>query len=74
MMYGISTALMQSLDMDELGERILESVFSCLSANESGALVLIDQDTGEHTRVISRSRKDGGKGDVSYSHQSYCVL
>jgi pSer/pThr/pTyr-binding forkhead associated (FHA) protein/PAS domain-containing protein len=68
MMYGISTALMQSLDIDELGERMLESVFSCLNAIESGALVLIDQDTGEHTRVIGRSRKGGGeKGDVSYS-------
>ena len=68
MMYGISTALMQSLDIDELGERMLESVFSCLSAIESGALVLIDQDTGEHTRVIGRSRKgEGQKGDVSYS-------
>jgi PAS domain-containing protein len=68
MMYGISTALMQSLDIDELGERMLESVFSCLSAIESGALILIDQGTGEHTRVLGRSRKgEVRKGAVSYS-------
>ena len=68
MMYGISTVLMQSLDLDELAERMLESVFSCLSAIESGALILIDHDTGEHTRVIGRSRKgESQKGGVSYS-------
>ena len=68
MMYGMSTVLMQSLDLDELAERMLESVFSCLSAIESGALILIDQDTGEHTRVIGRSRKgESQKSGVSYS-------
>jgi len=68
MMYGISTVLMQSLDLDEIAERMLESVFSCLNAIESGALILIDQDTGEHTRVIGRSRKgESAKDGVSYS-------
>ena len=68
MMYGISTVLMQSLDIDELAERMLESVFSCLPSIESGALVLIDQDTGEHSRVVGRTRKgESQKGSIPYS-------
>jgi GAF domain-containing protein len=68
MMYGISIVLIQSLDIDELAERMLVSIFSCLSAIDSGALILIDQDTGAHTRVIGRSRKGESRKDgVSYS-------
>jgi PAS domain S-box-containing protein len=61
MMYEVCTVLMQSLDLDDLAEELLESVFSCLKSIDSGALILIDQGTGEHTRVIARSR-DGEKG------------
>ena len=68
MMYGMSTVLVQSLDIDELAERMLVSIFSCLSAIDSGALILIDKDTGAHTRVIARSRKGGSHKDgMSYS-------
>lgn len=67
MMYEVCTVLMQSLDLDELAERLLESVFSCLKEVDSGALILIDQATGEHMRVIARSR-DGEKGfKMNYS-------
>jgi PAS domain S-box-containing protein len=61
MMYEVCTVLMQSLDLDELAEKLLESVFSCLDGIDSGALILIDRETGEHMRVIVRSR-DGEKG------------
>jgi adenylate cyclase len=67
MMYEVCTVLMQSLDLDELAERLLESVFSCLKEVDSGALILIDQGTGEHMRVIARSR-DGERGfKMNYS-------
>jgi PAS domain-containing protein len=67
MMYEVCTVLMQSLDLDELAESLLESVFSCLNGVDSGALILIDQGTGEHMQVIARSR-DGEKGfKMNYS-------
>jgi PAS domain S-box-containing protein len=67
MMYEVCTVLMQSLDLDELAEKLLESVFACLKSIDSGALILIDQGTGEHTQVIARSRK-GEKGfKMNYS-------
>jgi PAS domain-containing protein len=67
MMYEVCTLLMQSLDLDELAEKLLESVFSCLKGIDSGALILIDQGTGEHKQVIARSR-DGEKGfKMNYS-------
>jgi PAS domain-containing protein len=67
MIYEVCTVLMQSLDLDELAEKLLESVFSCLDGIDSGALILIDQGTGEHMRVFARSR-DGEKGfKMNYS-------
>jgi PAS domain S-box-containing protein len=67
MMYEVCTLLMQSLDLDELAEKLLESVFSCLKGIDSGALILIDQGTGEHKQVMARSR-DGEKGfKMNYS-------
>jgi PAS domain S-box-containing protein len=67
MMYEVCTVLMQSLDLDQLAEKLLESVFSCLKSIDSGALILIGQETGEHTRVVARSR-DGEKGfKMNYS-------
>ncbi len=67
MMYGISTALMQSLDIDELADRILESAFACLASIERGALILIDRDTRKPLRVIARSREDRPPKGDSYS-------
>jgi PAS domain-containing protein len=61
MIYEVCTLLMQSLDLNELAEKLLESVFSCLKGIDSGALILIDQGTGEHKQVIARSR-NGEKG------------
>jgi PAS domain S-box-containing protein len=68
MIYEVSTVLMQSLDLDELTEKLLESVFSSLKSIDSGALILIDQATGEHAQIFAGSR-DGEKGfKMSYSH------
>ena len=57
--YEVSTLLMQSLDIDEIGEKILDSVFSCIKSIDSAALLLADQDTGELRQVTARSRESG---------------
>jgi GAF domain-containing protein len=58
---------MQSLDIDEIGEKILDSVFSCIKSIDSAALLLADQDTGELRQVTARSREYGKEFDMPYS-------
>ena len=65
--YEVSTLLMQSLDIDEIGEKILDSVFSCIKSIDSAALLLVDQDTGELRQVTARSREHGKEFEMTYS-------
>ena len=65
--YEVSTLLMQSLDTDEIGEKILDSVFSCIKSIDSAALLLVDQDTGEFRQIAARSKQQGKEFDMSYS-------
>jgi GAF domain-containing protein len=65
--YEVSTLLMQSLDIDEIGEKILDSVFSCIKSIDSAALLLADQDTGDLRQVTARSRESGKEFDMPYS-------
>ena len=66
-MYEVSTLLMQSLDIDEIGEKILDSVFSCIKSIDNAALLLVDQDSGEFRQITARSREQGKEVEMSYS-------
>jgi GAF domain-containing protein len=65
--YEVSTLLMQSLDIDEIGEKILDSVFSCIKSIDNAALLLVDPDTGEFRQVTARSREHGKEFEMTYS-------
>lgn len=65
--YEVSTLLMQSLDIDEIGEKILDSVFSCIKSIDSAALLLVDQETGEFLQITARSKEHGKEFEMSYS-------
>jgi GAF domain-containing protein len=65
--YEVSTLLMQSLDIDEIGEKILDSVFSCIKGMDSAALLLVEPETGELRQVTARSREYGKEFDMPYS-------
>jgi PAS domain S-box-containing protein len=58
---------MQSLDIDEIGEKILDSVFSCIKSIDNAALLLVDQDSGEFSLVTARSREHGKEFEMTYS-------
>jgi signal transduction histidine kinase/CheY-like chemotaxis protein len=63
LIYKVSTALTQSLDINETLERILDYIFDLMKRIERGAIVLIDPLTRKITDVISRT-KDGTR-DIS---------
>jgi GAF domain-containing protein len=65
--YEVSTLLMQSLDIDEIGEKILDSVFSCIKSIDNAALLLVDQETGEFRQITARSKEHGKEFEMSYS-------
>jgi len=65
--YEVSTLLMQSLDIDEIGEKILDSVFSCIKSIDNATLLLADQDTGDLRQVTARSRAHGKESEMTYS-------
>ena len=65
--YEVSTLLMQSLDIDEIGEKILDSVFSCIKSIDNAALLLVDPDSGEFRQITARSKEHGKDLEMSYS-------
>jgi adenylate cyclase len=65
--YEVSTLLMQSLDIDEIGEKILDSVFSCIKNIDSAALLLVAQDSDELRQVTARSAEHGKEFEMNYS-------
>jgi PAS domain S-box-containing protein len=56
MIYDVSTVLLQSLDIDEICEGIIDALFSALPGIESGSVLLLDHETGEHKKVAARAR------------------
>jgi signal transduction histidine kinase len=71
LIYKVSTALTQSLDLNETLEKILDYIFDLMKRIERGAIVLTDPKTGKVTDVISRF-KDGTK-DISESYSRSVV-
>jgi len=63
LIHEVSSTLMQSLDMDEIAEKIMDSIFSCLIRIDSGAILLLDDKSGELNEIIVKSR-DNGEGIV----------
>ncbi|MBW1771571.1 MAG: PAS domain S-box protein [Deltaproteobacteria bacterium] len=56
LIHEVATFLMQTLDIDEICEKIMHSLFSCLKRIDSGVILLGDEESKELRQVISRSR------------------
>ncbi|MFC1891747.1 PAS domain S-box protein, partial [Thermodesulfobacteriota bacterium] len=65
--HEVSTALSQSLEVDEICEKIMDSLFYCLKKMDSGIVLLVDSNTGILEKRISRSREGNEDIKVSYS-------
>lgn len=67
LIYKVSNVLMQSLNMKEVMERILHYILELLKRIDRGVIILIDQNTGQPSDVISivKSNKDDCKGAYS---------
>ena len=67
LIYKVSNVLMQSLNMKEVMERILHYILELLKRIDRGVIILIDQETGQTSEVISiiKSTKDDCKSAYS---------
>ena len=67
LIYEVSTILMQSLDINEICEQILESLFSCLKRIDGGFILLINENTGEIKEITARARKKKKNIKIDFS-------
>ncbi len=66
LIYKVSEVLMQSSDLNEILEKILDSIFDLLKRIDRGIILLVDQQTGEISEAVSRARGKKGEGRLRY--------
>ncbi|MFC1579712.1 FHA domain-containing protein [Thermodesulfobacteriota bacterium] len=66
LIYRVSSVLMQSSDLNEILEKILDSIFDLLKRIDRGIILLVDQKTGEISEAVSRARGKKGEGRLRY--------
>ncbi|MFH1243941.1 MAG: FHA domain-containing protein, partial [Pseudomonadota bacterium] len=67
LIYNVSNVLMQSLDINETLEKILDHIFDLLRRIDRGVIILLDYRTGEISDVILRAPKTDDDAEVIYS-------
>jgi PAS domain S-box-containing protein len=67
LIHEVSTALMQSLHINEIAEKIMDSIFSCLKRIDSGAILLFEKETGQLKEIIVKSKEDREEIVFNYS-------
>jgi hypothetical protein len=65
--HAVSTILMQTLDINEICEKIMDSLFSLFNKIDNGAILLIDNETGDLKEILARSRHNIGNIQSKYS-------
>jgi hypothetical protein len=67
LIYKISHVLGQSMDINEVLEKMLEYIFDLLNRIDRGAIILINDKTGETTQVIIRNKDGLTDNTMTYS-------
>ena len=67
LIYEVSAILMQSLDINEISDKILDSLFRGIEKIDSGAVLLIDDDTGKLKEIICKARNNWKDTKINYS-------
>ena len=67
LIHDVSTTLMESLDINEICGKIMDSIFFYLKRIDSGTILMIDNKTGELKEIIAKTRKRKGGLTHNYS-------
>ena len=68
LIYKASKLLEQSLEINEVLEMILDSMFETLPRIDTASIILFDNQKNKLKEVVTRSRQDEAKGAIHYSH------
>ena len=63
----VSEVLMQSLNITEILEKIMDYLFELLKRIDRGAIILIDNKTGETRQIIGKTRNHTGNTPLNFS-------
>ncbi|MFC1534220.1 ATP-binding protein [Thermodesulfobacteriota bacterium] len=69
LIYKVSNVLMQSLDLNQTFDKILDHLFDFLKRIDRGMIILVDEKTGKLTEVISRLKKTVDETQLLYSRK-----
>jgi GAF domain-containing protein len=72
-LFKVSNIINQSLNINEIMQKVLDYLFELLKRIDRGFIILVDSETGEFTNVISRIAKSADDGSVSYSYSKTIV-
>ena len=67
LIYKVSNILMESLNINEVFDMIMDCLFDLLKRIDRGAILLIDSKTGKLKKIVARSKYDGRKTTLDYS-------
>jgi nitrogen-specific signal transduction histidine kinase/ActR/RegA family two-component response regulator len=67
LIYRVSRVLTESLDIHEILEKIMDCLFESLSRVDRCAILLLDDDKGDVSEIISRSRRQPFETKILYS-------
>ena len=67
LIHKVSNVFMESSDISETLEKILDYILDHLKRIDRGVIILIDNETGEISEVMSRLRKPGGDTSMMFS-------
>jgi signal transduction histidine kinase/pSer/pThr/pTyr-binding forkhead associated (FHA) protein/ActR/RegA family two-component response regulator len=67
LIYKVSRVLMQSLDINEVLEQILDHIFELLKRIDRGVILLVDERSGEISETVSRSKRSLKESERVYS-------
>jgi len=67
LIYRVSHVLTESLDIHEILEKIMNCLFESLSRVDRCAILLLDDDKGDVSEIISRSRRQPSETKIVYS-------
>jgi PAS domain S-box-containing protein len=67
LIHEVSTTLMQSLHINEIAQKIMDSIFSCLKRIDSGAILLLEHETGQLNEIIVKSKENREETIFTYS-------
>jgi signal transduction histidine kinase/ActR/RegA family two-component response regulator/PAS domain-containing protein len=67
LIYRVSHVLTESLDIHEILEKIMSCLLESLSRVDRCAILLLDEDKGDVSEIISRSRQQPSDAKIEYS-------